>query len=351
VRSGSSQRTSSLGGSLHLAPSSSANMDLNYDLNDARVGDPLHTSGSSRGHSATFNASFKQGALSSWNGSWLWRRAESRGPQGLITEDHEGSLQYSLDPRGPVRLFGGAGTRTLRTAGRRAFAQNLSAVASLDGRVRPGWTGVATLTHVTNWEPARGNWSVEVARLNSQMKLARGFELAADAQASTSDDTTAGNVRASTEGNVRARLSPWQAFSMGYTARRSRSGAGLVSGGITAARAQAWDLRWRPVRALELTGTASDARGSLGAHTTTRSASTRWAAHAKLQLSADWSRSSDQRATSGSQPVNGREIASLHALALLNRKLQLDVAAGIADPVSARENRQATVTLTWAFGR
>ncbi len=359
VRTGSSQRTSSLGGALHLAPARNANVDLNYDLNDARVGDPLRTSGSSRGHSAALNAAWRPGALSSttsstqssWSGSWLWRRAEARGPQGLTTEDHEGSLQYALDPPGPVRLFGAAGARTLRTNGGRAFAKNLSAVASLDGRVRTGWTGVASLTHVTNWEPGRGNWSVEMARLGSQMTLTRGLECAADAQMSTSDDTTARDVNTTSEANVRARFSPWQAFSLGLTARRTRSGAGLLGGSVSAARAAACDVRWRPVRALELTGGAAATRGSQGARTTTRSAAARWAAHARLQLSADWSRSSDQRATTGAQPINGREIASLHALAAITRKVQLDAAAGVADRGGPRENRQATVTLTWAFGR
>ena len=71
----------------------------------------------------------------------------------------------------------------------------------------------------------------------------------------------------------------------------------------------------------------------------------------RVQLSADLSRSNDVRTTPGTQLVSGREIASAHVLAMLTRKIQLDASAGVADRDTPRENRQGTVTVTWAFGR
>lgn len=352
VNTGSTQRTASAGAALHLIPRAGANLDLSYDLNDAKVGNPARNSGSSRGHNAALNGAYRPGGLTSWAGSWLWRRNESRGPQGFTSEDHEGTLQYTLDPSGPFRFTAASGARTLRQVdGSRPLATSVSGVASLDGRVRSDWTGVASFTHVTNWEPTRGHWSVEAMRAGSQMRLARGLELSGDAQVSTSDDTTLRNVNTNTEANVRARFSPWRAFTAGWTARLSRLGDGLLQGGAGAARSAMWDVRWRPVPKLELTGTTAAAVARGGASTTTHTAGMRWAAHARLQITGDWSRSSDARTTPGTQLVSGREIATAHVLALITRKLQLDAAAGVADRDSPRENRQATVTLTWAFGR
>lgn len=347
----SSQRTASAGAALHLVPRAAANVDLSYDVNDARIGDPLRTSGSSRNHNAAFHAGWRPDALSTWTGNWLWRRTESRGARRAITEDHEGALQLALDPPGPLRFFGGAGARTLRLAEGRVFTENVSAVATLDGRVRTGWTGVASLTHVTTWQPGRSAWSAEVVRVGSQMTPWRGLELAADARASTSDDSTLRDVRASTEADARARLSPWPAFTAGWTGRATRSGPGFARSGGATARTSAWDLRWRPFSGLELTGTRATTRTAAGARTQVQTAGARWAVHPRLQVVTDWSRSSDERTSSGLASVNGREIATARVLALLSRKVQLDAAAGIADRGGPRESRQGTVTVTWAFGR
>ena len=351
VRSGSSQRTGAAGAALHLAPIARSNVDLSYDLTDARVGDPLRNSGSARGHAASLNAGWRPEGPGAWTGSWLWRRTESRGPRPLTNDNHEGTLQYAFDPSGPLRMLGAMSARTVNAAGGRELAKSASAVASLDGRVRTGWTGVTSFTHVTNWEPGRGHWSVEAARAGSQMTLLRGLECSADAQLSTSDDTTLRYVRASTEANARARFTPWSAFTAGWTSRIARNGAGVLDGARSSARASGWDLRWRPLRSIELTGTTAMTRVAGATRVSTRTASMRWAARANLQLSADWSKSTDQRTASGSQGVSGREIASAHALLMLTRKLQMDAAAGVADRGGPRENRQGTLTLTWAFGR
>lgn len=349
---GGTQRTAGAGAALRLTPSAGSNLDITYDLTDARIGDPKRNSGSSRGHNASLSGGYRPGGISSWNGSWLWRRTELRGPRRQLFEDHEGTLQYALDPSGPFRFMAASGGRTIRRlSGERTFATSLSGVASLDGRVRSGWTGVAALTHVTNWEPQRGRWSVEALRTGTQMVLARGFELSSDAQVATSDDTTLKNVNMMTEANVRARLTPWRAFTAGWTARIARSGSHVLDGSASAARSNSWDLRWRPVNALELTGILSSAQARGGSHMTTRTASARWAAHPRLQLSGDWSRSNDERTLAGLQSISGREVASARLLALITRKLQLDASAGVADRGGPRENRQGTVTLTWAFGR
>ena len=120
---------------------------------------------------------------------------------------------------------------------------------------------------------------------------------------------------------------------------------------VSAARTAGFDVRWRPFARLELSGTTASTVAKGGLYSTTRSASGRWQPHASVQLVADWSRNSDLRAAVGTQAVTGREVWSLHALALVTRKLQLDAAAGVADRGTERENRQGTLTLTWAFGR
>jgi len=351
LRQPGSQRTASAGGTLHLTPLPGGSVDLGYDLSDARVGDPSVNSGSARGHTASMNANWRQDPLTHWTASWYFRRNESRGPQPLTTENHEGNLQWAFDPKGPLHLIAAGGARTVHRGGQRVLAKSASAVASAEGRVRTGWTGVATLTHVTNWEPGLGHWSVEAARLGSALRVTRGFDCYADGQLSTSDDTTARAVRATTEANLRARLSPWPAFTAGLATRVARSGEDLGTATAGVARTVSWDARWRPMRTFELSGTHSRSRSQQGVTQRTRTLSSRWAVHRNLQLSADWSRSSDERATASAQFLSGREIASVHALALLTPKLQLDASAGMADRGTARETRQASVTLTWAFRR
>lgn len=348
---GTTQRTANAGGSLHLAPSRVTNVDLAYDLNDSRAGDPRRSLGSSRGHTASMSANWRPGALVNGSGTWLWRRSESRGPQPVETEDHEGSVQFVLDPRGPSRFLAASGARTVRTPLGRRLATSVSGVASMDGRVRQGWTGVATVTHVTNWAPGLRAWSVEAIRAGSQMTLLRGLECSGDAQVSTSDDTTLRDVNTTTEANARVRMTPWKAFTLGWNGRLSRAGAGVLQGGASAARTTGFDARWRPFANLELSGTHATTVARGGLFLRTRSASGRWQPHPNLQCVADWSRNSDVRAITGISAVSGREVWSVRMLTLLTRKLQLEAAAGVADRGSPRENRQGTLTLTWAFGR
>ncbi len=131
----------------------------------------------------------------------------------------------------------------------------------------------------------------------------------------------------------------------------ARSGDAILHTHSGAAVTSAWDLRWRPVRTLEASGTTAATRGRSGDRSTTRTATLRWAPVANLQATADWSRSSDLRSSNTTQAVNGREIVSVHLLALLTRRLQVDAALGVAERGTPRENRQGSVTLTWAFGR
>jgi hypothetical protein len=351
LRQPGSQRTASAGGTLHLMPRPDANLDLGYDLSDARVGDPAQNAGSARGHTASMNANWRQDPLTHWSANWYFRRNESRGPQRLTTNDHEGTLQWAFDPNGPLRFLAAGGARTVRHDGHEVMAKSMSGVASAEGRVRTGWTGIATLTHVTNWEPGLGHWSVEAARLSSQLRVTRGFDCFADGQLSTSDDTTARAVRAATEANLRARLTPWPALTVGLASRFARSGVSLGTASAGVARTVSWDARWRPIRTFEVSGTTTRSHSQQGVIQRTRTFASRWSVHRNLQLSADWSRSSDERATASAQYLSGREIASVHALALLTPKLQLDASAGAADRGTARETRQASVTLTWAFRR
>lgn len=351
IRNGVTQRSASAGGSLHLVPMSTANIDLNYDLNDSRVGDPTRQNGSSRGHTAALNAGWRPGTTTSASATWLWRRGESRGPRPLLTEDHEGSLQFAVDPNGPLRMVAASSARTIRTTTGRKLASSLSGVASLDGRVRQGWHGVASFTHVTNWAPGLRVWSVEAVRAGSQMQLLHGLDLTTDAQVSTSDDTTLRDVNTTTEANLQLRATPWRALTLGWNARAARSGDAILHTHSGAAVTSAWDLRWRPVRTLEASGTTAATRGRSGDRSTTRTATLRWAPIAHLQATADWSRSSDLRSSNTTQAVNGREIVSVHLLALLTRRLQVDAALGVAERGTPRENRQGSVTLTWAFGR
>lgn len=351
VRNGVTQRSASVGGSLHLVPASTTNIDVNYDLNDSRVGDPTKQSGSARGHTAALNAGWRPSGTMSGSATWLWRRGESRGPRPMLTEDHEGSLQFALDPSGPLRVVAASSARTIRTTAGRKLASSLSGVASLDGRVRQNWHGVASVTHVTNWAPGLRVWSVEAVRAGSQMQLFHGLDLTTDAQVSTSDDTTLRDVNTTTEANAQLRATPWRALTVGWNARAARTGDAILHTHTGAAVTSMWDVRWRPVRTLECSGTTAATRGRSGERSTTRTATLRWAPMANLQATADWSRSSDQRTSNTAQAVAGREIVSVHLLALLTRRLQVDAAAGVAERGTARENRQGSVTLTWAFGR
>lgn len=352
VRVFGTQRTASLGGQLHFAPAREARVDLSYDLNDARQSGGVRLATASRGQNATLNANWRPTPLVNLNGTWLHRRSETRGPRPFASADHEGALQWSADPAGPAQFLAVAGVRTVRGANNSSgLARSLSAVASLAGHVREDWSGSASLTHVTNWEPTRGRWSVEAGRLASVMRLTRGLEVSADGQVSTNDDTTAREVNTQTEANLRARMTPWRALDAGFVARVARTGAGIGYGTLNQARTAAWDLRWRPLRNLEATGTLGRTRGQGDTENRTRSLGIRWSAHPRLQVLADWSNSTDTRSHSGVQRVSGREIGSVHVLALITRTLQLDATAGIADRGSATENRQGTATLTWAFGR
>ena len=351
VSNGITQRSANLGGSLHLVPMHNANLDLSLDANDSRAGDPHRQNGSSRGYTGSLNSAWRPNTMTTGSATWLWRRGETRGPRPTLTEDHEASLQVSVDPAGPLRLVMASGARTLRTPQGRRLASSVSGVGSLEGHVREGWTGVTTFTHVTNWAPGLRVWSVEAMRAASQMQLLHGLDVMADAQISTSDDTTLRDVNTTTEATAQVRATPWRSLTLGWNTRASRSGDAILHTHGGSALSSAWDMRWHPLRTIECMGTSASTRGRGGERSTTRTLNVRWAPFTNLQATADWSRSNDRRNSAFAQSVTGREIVSLHVLALIGRRVQVDASAGVAERATPRENRQGSVTVTWAFGR
>ncbi len=349
---GTTQRTGGAGAALHLTPTRQTAMDLQYDFADARSGNATLTAGSSRSHNASFNGTLQQRADMAWNANWMFRRSQARGPRTTTLDDHEAALNWSFDPRGPLRLLAAGGTRTARTVAGSGLSEYASAVASLDGDVRPGWRGTATASHVTNWDPGHGTYSVDAGRIGSRLRLARGLEANVDASVTANGDTGVRDSRVVSDASGRLRATPLRSLNVGLSARIYRSGPTLADGN-SRARSILWDVRWRVVPTLELTGSSS-ITGVLPndrPRNTTRLAGARWNPFARVQLAADWSKSDQSRTDSSAQPVSGREIASAHLLALLSRSLQLDASGSIADRGTARENRQMNVSLTWALGR
>lgn len=345
------QRSATAGAGLTLAPVEALSLALNYDFSNVRRATPGPDGDRALTHSATLGASLRQSARSTWGLSYLYRRSDlgRRDISDLV--DHDGALTYTWSPSRGARLSAAGGARTVQGTGRRDLQRHVGLIASAAGRVRPGWTGTASASHVTQWDPDRGPFSVENLTGGSRFRLAQGLELHADLQVIANGDTAARDARVTSQRSVGVEASPLRSITVRYSVRSYRIGPGLFDA-VSDARSSTLDLRWRLHPTLELNGGILKG-GSLSRNApplTTRQATLQWRPGSAFQLTGTWTRSDQARGSETGTLLTGREFLSGRMVAALGRRTTVSAGIHEANADASGGSRQFDAALTRTFG-
>ncbi len=352
VRVTTDQRTLSGGGNLTFSPVRTTSVALQYDVADTRTEVPGRPQVLARSQGASLNSSYRPNAVVDFDLNYILRNAYFFNRAKSTTTDHDAGLFLNVTPRRAVRLTFGGGARTARGAFGSALVQYLSALAAVDGRVRPGWYGTAAASRTLNWEPERGRFTSDAVRAGSRFRLARGLDADLNAQVAANGDTASRDQRWTSELNGRVTATPVRAFTVALFERVYRVGHSLGRASSRATSSQG-DVRWKPGAGLEMVGSLSTTTAAEGSapRVTTRMGTVRWVPISQWQLIANWSKSEQNRQSTFAEQLNGREIAGLRVTGALGRRLSLTTGATVADPGETRETRQYDGSLTMTFGR
>lgn len=292
---------------------------------------------------------------SAWSGSstYSWRRADVGVANRVVTTDQEGQAIARWMPVSVASLSAGGGFRTQRDFfGQPRLLEYATAIASLDGRVRQGWTANGSATHTTTWDPDRGTFGTQTLTGLSRMTLNPRLSLDATLSLVANGDTAAALQRWSNAWTVRLQAQPYRSLKLVGGLRSQRIGSGLLSP-VAVARGVSLDAMWRPHPSLESIGSYSVNEALTGPAGRTRT----WSTNSRLQLSPRWqlqglwSRTATPRLERGVESIVSQDIASGRLLWQPTRRVAASASYSTTDPGKETESRRFDGTFTWSFGR
>lgn len=305
-----------------------------------------------RSHAASVSGNLRPSAVTNWTLYYGYRRSDLRGQAETDLQDHNGNLLFNYAPTRALSFSAGGGVHTVRLEQQEDLRWSLTAIASAQGPVRPGWLGVAGLTHTTNWEPGKQRFNIETARAGSEFLLARGLKANLDLQAIVNGDTAARQNRVVLQPSAGVTANPLSGIYVDYSWRLYRSGPDL---GTSTSRSASdrLEVRWMPLRTLELTGSVGHT-GNLpdnDPRSTVRAATLRWTPSAGFQFNTGFVKSTQERSFAVANQLSGRDLFTARLLARLSRSFTLDTGISLADRGLPTESTQLDAAVTWTFGR
>ncbi len=287
-----------------------------------------------------------------------FRRSLTRNGIATNLDDHEGSAVCNVTPRRSLRFASGGGVRTVRTIEQRDLQWYLLLLASLDGRVRPGWTARAGAARSWNWLSHDRGRPIDTYQAGTQMRFAKGLDLQANGQVSVTDpsgraqaDTLGRSARIVSQGGFTLTATPVRGLTGAYSRRGYRAGAGLT-GSASSSRTDAWDVRWNPVARVDLTGSLQRTRGLGSGEPTLRTwrGTGQWTPSRRLELSASYLRSDNARGDSNGELPAGRETLSARALLGLTSDLRGTLLWTLVDPGKPTRGTRLEAGVTLGLG-
>lgn len=348
----SDQRILRGGGSARFTPAAPVGLTFRYDYTGTRSG----FVGARKVDSRTHNAD----AGGDWRHSERWvtsltanlRRTVSTQIREGAQNDYETALLSTWQPVPVARVTAGGGVRSVRLLEGMRTLRYVTTVASSDGQLRPGWRTNATASNTFSWDPERGAFGVQGVGGASRMRFGRNARFDADLQLTANGDTAAVASRYSNSWGTQLVLQPLRAWNLSGSLRSYRVGASwLRPSGVSKNRRV--DLTWKPMPGADVTGSWSST-GLLpldSPRQVTRSVAARLSPTASLQLTGNWSRSSQERVSTVGAGFLAREVASGRAQLALSRRLTATGSLTVADPGTDRSSKQYDAVVTWSFGR
>jgi hypothetical protein len=351
-RSETFQRSFDGGATWRAVSRTNASLVVDYQLtgNDRGTGPAGHDRAYT--HAATVSGNLRQTRTTSWNLYYGYRRSALRSLESSDLNDHDGSLLFNYSPKRALNLAAGGGVHTVRPEQREELLWYATALATAQGPVRPGWTGTASLSHVTNWDPSRRAFGVETARAGSSFLLARGLTATADIQMTANGDTAARESRVVLQPTAGVVATPLRGIHLEYSWRVYRSGPSL---GRAASHSVSdrLEVRWQPRAALDVTGSL----GHTGAlpqnrpQAVTRQVTVRWVPSTRFQATGTYVKSTQNSSFAAADLLSGQELISTRLLAGLSRSLTLNTGYSLTNRNRPTQASQVDAMLTWTFGR
>lgn len=344
------QRFAEFGSAYHFSPVARSNLTLEYDFSrnrSSRTQEPavntLHGTNLTGGWQAT--------RWSDVSLAYIFRYTSVDARDRLILRDHDGSALYNIHPLRGALISMGGGLRTNREVGRESLIRYATALATVEGPLRPGLTGLFSAAHSSNWQEGGGDFTVESFHGTTRCRLREGLETTADMIVSSVGDTARSTQRFTTQSTVGLTARPLRPLSITLSGQEYRRGSGWFQGDN-----RSWSTRiegsWRPTRGLEARADWSKSVPLVGVATSpeysTRMYSVRWAPGARLQFDTVWQRSSTSQSGGNSGgALTGREILTSRILCALTRKWRVNLGFSQADPGRSTHVRQVDATVTW----
>lgn len=296
-------------------------------------------------HTVSLGGAYRQAPTFDWGLGYQLRYIAQNAFQKTLNRDHEGAVTATWHPRPTYGATFSSGLRTTRYSGSGRLQRYLSAQGNARGLLRRGWTVLANLGESVNWDPIYPTYLTTHARLGTQMHVRTGLDLAADYEATITNDTLS-DRRVSNTWTVGVVATPWRAFNGRASVRESRSGSIL---GVSGASSRTWNLdgRWTPTRGIDILGAVNrtDAIGGTGAGTLAQTASVQWTASPRLQMSSTYSHTSTDIRNALVVAASGSEVVSVRADWALSRYGSVNAGVAYVDPGTSRETRQ--INASW----
>lgn len=352
------RRNATAGGELRFGPRR-ASFLAQYEVNETKRLISGRLTERSLFHTAGLNGTSRLSRTVDAALAYNYRRTLNRTGISSTLDDHDGSALLNARPRPSIRLSGGGGVRTVRTIEQNELQWYLLLLGSVEGRVRPDWTGRAGVARSYNWTAGDRPRPIDTYQANTTMRLARGLDLNANGQVSVTDvsgraqaDSIGRNARVVSQGGFQLTATPLRRITGVVSLQGYRSGPALWRYASTSTSSM-FDLRWKPWNAIDLDGSLQRTRGLRRDDPTVTAwrATAQWTPSPKLELDGTYLRSDQPRGEGGVNLPAGRETWSARALVGFSRDLRLQALWSIVDPGLATRATRIELGATLALRR
>jgi hypothetical protein len=283
----------------------------------------------------------------------MLRDVESRASSNVSEFDQEAGLFGRWTPRSSGYVMAGGGLRTVHTdLGASQLLRYLTALASAQGRVRPGWTMNGVLSHTTTADPLRGTYGLQMLSGTSRMSFGRLTVLDLGLQVSTNGDSSATRQRWANSWTSRLQCNPLRSLQLVLGLRSQRIGPGLLRPELVTS-SYSVDGTWRPVRRMDVVGTFTSTTTPVlpGRRIQTWTGTTRIQPVDRWQFQGTWSHAAQPVIVRGVQLVAQQDVTTGRLVYQPARRLAASASLSVVDPARVDEIRRGDVILTWSFGR
>jgi hypothetical protein len=345
----SSQNTWNAGASVRVEQNPRHGFSVNYDLNSLRQSGRGFTYSQNLNHHLDVTGRYEPVRRTQLTGFAQLTRSRLTNQTEVWVTSKEAMVSGSYQPNQAATFYVTTGLRPGAGALTGETQKYVTASAAIQGRVRPGWTGVAGVNQSWTWDGR--SFRIGSYHVGSRFVPFYGMDLNLDATVSDNGDTAVAGQQVSSTGLVYLTLQPLRNIQLSYNVTGYRSGPDVWTPAASTST-NSWSVRWQVVPQVDLLG-SSARTGSLafGApDLRTRQAQVRWIPSSHVQTTLNYAQSDASRPANGVGGIGGRETWRGELAALLSARWRLNMSGSWADPGKATRSRQVDVSLSTRLG-